>query len=136
MGPLFFLVYINDLTKDISSTRKVFDGDASISSIVNNTDVSEHDLKNDLREISMWTYQWKMFFNPDVSKQAQEVTFCEKTQKLLHPPVLWNNSPVQRCTVQKHLLVYLDEKLNFNFTWKISKASKEIGVIKKLFKSL
>ena len=88
MGPLFFLVYIDDLTKDISSTRKVFDGDASIFSIVNNTDVSEHDLKNDLREISMWTYQWKMFFNPDVSKQAQEVTFCEKTQKLLHPPVL------------------------------------------------
>ena len=77
-----------------------------------------------------------MFFNPDVSKQAQEVTFCEKTQKLLHPTVLWNNSPVQRSTVQKHLLGYLDEKLNFSFTWKISKASKEIGVIKKLFKSL
>ena len=88
MGTLFFLVYINDLTKDISSTRKVFDGDTSIFSIVNNIDVSEHDLKNDLREISMWTYQWKMFFNPDVSKQAQEVTFCEKTQKLLHPTVL------------------------------------------------
>ena len=39
---------------------------------------------------------------------------------------------------KKHLGVYLDEKLNFNthITEKIGKASKGIGVIKKLFKSL
>ena len=57
---------------------------------------------------------------------------------LFHPPVLFNNIFVQHSTVQKHLGVYLDEKLNFNthITEKIGKASKRIGVIKKLFKSL
>ena len=54
-----------------------------------------------------------MSFNPDVSKQAQEVIFSKKIQKLFHPTVLFNNIPVQRSTVQKHLGVYLDEKLNF-----------------------
>ena len=49
----------------------------------------------------MWTYQWKMPFNPDVSKQAQEVIFSEKTQKLFHTTVLFNSIPVQRSTVQK-----------------------------------
>ena len=79
-----------------------------------------------------------MSFNPDVSKQAQEVIFSKKIQKLFHPTVLFNNIPVQRSTVQKHLGVYLDEKLNFNthITEKIGKASKGIGVIRKLFKSL
>ena len=45
---------------------------------------------------------------------------------------------LQRSTVQKHLGVYLDEKLNFNthITENIGKASKGIRVIKKLFKSL
>ena len=73
-----------------------------------------------------------MSFNPDVSKQAQEVIFSKKIQKLFHPTVLFNNIPVQRSTVQKHLGVYLDEKLNFNthITEKIGKASKGIGFIK------
>ena len=59
----------------------------------------------------MWAYQWNMSFNPDVSKQAQEVIFSKRAQKLFHPTVLFNNIPVQCSTVQKHLGVYLDEKL-------------------------
>ena len=62
----------------------------------------------------MLAYQWKMSFHPDVSKQAQEVSFSKKTHKLFHPTVLFNNIPVQHSTAQKHLGVYLDEKLNFN----------------------
>ena len=121
-----FYNYINGLTKNISSTNKLFADDTSIFSIVNDIDVSEHELNSDLRKISMWAYQWKMSFNPDVSKQAQEVIFSKRTQKLFHPTVLFNNIPVQRSTVQKHLGVYLDEKLNFNthITEKIVKASK------------
>ena len=113
LGPLFFLIYINDLTKAISSTNKLFADDTSIFSIVNDIDVSEHELNSDLRKISMWAYQWKMSFNPDVSKQAQEVIFSERTQKLFHPTVLFNNIPVRHSIVQKHSGVYLDEKLNF-----------------------
>ena len=50
----------------------------------------------------------------------------KRAQKLFHPTVLFNNIRVQRSTVQKHLGVYLDEKLNFNthITEKIVKASK------------
>ena len=57
---------------------------------------------------------------------------------LTRPTALFNNIPVQRITFQKHLGVYLDEKLNFStdITEKIGKASKGIGVIRKLFKSL
>ena len=57
---------------------------------------------------------------------------------LTPPTVLFNNIPVQRSTFQKHVGVYLDEKLNFNtdITEKKGKCSKGIGVIKKLFKSL
>ena len=62
----------------------------------------------------MLTYQWKISFNSDLLKQAQEVTFSKKTHKLFHPTVLFNNVPVQHSTAQKHLRVYLDEKLNFN----------------------
>ena len=80
LSPLFFLIYINDLTKIISSTNKLFADDTSIFSIVNDIDVSEHELNSDVRKISMWAYQWKISLNPDVSKQVQEVIFSKRTQ--------------------------------------------------------
>ena len=46
----------------------------------------------------MWAYQWKMSFNPDVSKQDQEVIFSKKTSKPFHPSVHFNNVPhVDQC---------------------------------------
>ena len=64
----------------------------------------------------------------------KEVVFSRKSDKLAHPPVLFNNVPVKRCSIQKHLGFHLDEKLNFNHhvKEKITKANKGIGVIKKL----
>ena len=138
LGPLFFLIYINDLSKDISSTVKLFADDTSIFSVVDDVNVSVMQLNNDLLKISKWAYQWKMSFNPDVSKQAQEVIFSRKSHKLAHPPVIFNNVPVKRCSIQKHLGIHLDEKLNFNHhvKEKITKANKGIGVIKKLSNTL
>ena len=134
LGPLFFLIYINNFSKDISSTVKLFVDDTSIFTVADDVNVSVLQLNNDLLKISKWAYQWKMSFNPDVSKQAQEVFFFHKSHRLTHPPVLFNNIPVKRCSIQKHLVIHLDEKLSFNYhvKEKITKANKGIGVIKKL----
>ena len=134
LGPPFFLIYINDLIKDISSTVKLFADDISTFSVVDDVNVSVVQLNNDLLKISKWAYQWNMSFNPNVSKQAQEARFSHKSHKLAHPPAFFNNVPVKRCSIQKHLGFHLDEKLNFNHhvKEKITKANKGIGVIKKL----
>ena len=111
LGSLFFLIYINDLSKDISSTAKLFVDDTSIFSVVDDVNVSVMQLNNDLLKISKWAYQWKMSFNSDVSKQAQEVVFSRKSHNLAHPPVIFNNVPVKRCSIQKHFGIHLDFKL-------------------------
>ena len=75
-----------------------------------------------------------MSFNPDLSKQAQEVIFSRKSSRVDHPVVTFNNSPVAQTLWQKHLGLYLDERLNFShhIKEKISKAYRGIGVIRKL----
>ena len=137
LGPLFF-VYINDLSKGISSTAKLFANDTSIFSVVDYVNVSIVQLNNDLLKISKRAYQGKMSFNPDVSEPAQEVVFSCKSHKLPHLLILFNNAPVKRCSIQKHLGIHLYEKLNFNhhFKEKITKASNGTGVIKKLSNTL
>ena len=44
-----------------------------------------NELNNDLYQINNWVYQWKMSFNPDPSKQVQEIIFSRKTEKIYHP---------------------------------------------------
>ena len=75
-----------------------------------------------------------MSFNPEVTKQTQEVVFSCKSQKVTHPTAYFNNYPVKRDSSQKHLGIHLDEKLDFinHIQEKISKANKGVGIIEKL----
>ena len=79
LGPLLFLVYINDLTDNISSNIKLFADDSSLFTRVrNNANATFERLTNDLATITNWASQWKMKFNPDITKQAIEVIFSHK----------------------------------------------------------
>ena len=83
LGPLLFLIYINDLADGLSSNAKLFADDTSLFSVVHNANTTAKELNNDLVKISRWAYQWKMSFNPDPSKQAQEVIFIKKNNTIL-----------------------------------------------------
>ena len=91
-------------------------------------------LNNDLHRVSLWAYKWKMSSNPDPSKQAQEVIFSRKINKVHHPPFLFNNPTIQQISSQKHLGILLDEEITFKYhiSEKINKANKGIGIIRKL----
>ena len=60
LGPLFFMVYINDLVDDISSDAKLFADNTSLFTVVYDEITSANQLNRDLKIISEWTYQWKM----------------------------------------------------------------------------
>ena len=75
-----------------------------------------------------------MNFNPDRTKQAQEVIFSRKTKKLPHPPLVFNNTNVTQSIYQKHLGIILDSKLTFENHINIvaTKINKNIGLLSKL----
>ena len=84
---------------------------------------------DDLDKITIWANQWKMKFNPDVTKQAIEVIFSSKYNKGNHPPLSFNGIPVARKDSTKHLGIILDEKLNFrkHILESIEKAKKGLS---------
>ena len=49
-------------------------------------------------------------FNPDIRKQAVEIIFSSKKEKLNHPSLDFNNIPMAKKSFTKHLGLYLDEK--------------------------
>ena len=68
LGPLLFLIYINDLSDGIQSNPKLFSDDTSLFSTAHNIKKATNDLNNYLTKITKWAFQWKMSFNPDISK--------------------------------------------------------------------
>ena len=113
IGSASFFVYINDLPNGLISNAKLFADDTSLFTIVKDKNESANILNNDLSLISRWAYDWKMLFNLDPKKPAQEVIFSRKKQSQNHPTISLNNIHVERATYQKHLGIILDEKLNF-----------------------
>ena len=75
-----------------------------------------------------------MTFNPDRSKQAQEIICSRKLKKATHPPLFFNNNNVSQVNFQTHLAVILDVKLTFVEHLKnvFNKANKTIGLLRKL----
>ena len=97
-----FLTDINDLSGNSSSKAKLFADDTSFFNVAHDINTSANELNNDLKKVSNWAFQWKMSFNPDPSKQAQEVIFSQKLKKVTHSLLVFNNASVSQCKSQKH----------------------------------
>ena len=52
-------------------------------SVVHDIDRLANDLNHDLEKIGEWAFHWKIKFNPDPIKQAQEMTISKKKKKFL-----------------------------------------------------
>ena len=75
-----------------------------------------------------------MSFNPDRTKQAQEIIFSRKKNATTHPPLFFNNSEIKLSPNQKHLGLTLDSKgsSNEHINDKIHQAKKGVGLLRKL----
>ena len=109
LGPLLFLLYINDLPECISSSCSLFADDCLLYRIVE-SDEDCRILQHDLSNVEKWADRWLMTFN---------TTKCEVLQITL------NNNPIQAsyylynhglpCVAEaKYLGITLDSKLTFN----------------------
>ena len=111
LGPLLFLIYINDLEKNIKSNIKLFADDTMLYSIVQDPTVSANDLNHDLELICQWAYQWKMEFNPDPTKQATEMLFSHKISSPTHPELSFNGVRVSSSKIPKTLRINFRPKV-------------------------
>ena len=133
LGPLFFLIFINDLCDNLNSDVRLFADDTSLFSVVENEITGADELNRDLEKVRLWAWQWKMQFNTD---KTEEVIFSTKLAKIAHPPLMLGTDVVKRVNEHKHLGMIFDSKLNFqsHIRAAILKARRGIGLIRYLSK--
>ena len=68
LGPLFFLVYINDPAHNVNCCMKLFADDTSLFSVVRDVANTSLELNKDLESVSLLVWQWKMLLNVEKTK--------------------------------------------------------------------
>ena len=68
LGSLLFLVYINHLLQGLRCNAKLFADDTLRFSTITSPAILTSNLNEDLVKITHRAYQWKMSFNPDITK--------------------------------------------------------------------
>ena len=63
LGPILFLVFINDLPEKLSSQVRLFADDTAVYLTIKCLDDGTV-LQNDLDKLSLWKSEWDMEFNP------------------------------------------------------------------------
>ena len=105
LGPLLFLIYINNLGRNIKSYINFLADDTMLFSIVKDPVIPAYDLNHDLNNINQWEHQWKMVFNPDATKQTTELLFSCKQL----PHFMFNWTAVTKVNEQSHLSPFLNQ---------------------------
>ena len=112
LGPLMFLVYINDIIADINAHIHLFADDTSLFMVVNSPNTTATVLQSDIDKISSWADKWLVCFNP---LKSESMLISRKINKPSHPPLNMQNVNIPIVDVHKHLGVFMSN----DCTWHV-----------------
>ena len=70
LGPCLFLLYINDLPENLTSTARLFADDTLCHNTVSSPK-DQQDLQQDLNQLAEWEQKWQMTFHPNKCESLQ-----------------------------------------------------------------
>ena len=131
LGPLFFLIYINDIIFEVNCSIKLFADDTTIYVTIENPQTGAEILNRNLEKISNWSKQWIVNFNP---QKTETLLVSRKLIKTNHPTLFMDNNQILEVDRHKHL------GLTFNNTchWGdhiesiIDKTTPKLNILRKL----
>lgn len=126
LGPLFFIVFINDLVDQINCPCLLYADDLKIYSTINGPGDC-HTLQADLHAVREWCVTNRMYLNVD---KCFVLCFGNKKSKILFDYHL-NGHTLERKTAARDLGVIFDEKLSFHAHYDeiVSRCSRLLGFI-------
>ena len=130
LGPLLFLVFMNDIVDDIESKIFLFAYDTSLLNLAESWDIVQAKLNSDLLKLHQWSETWLISFN---ATKTEYMLFSTKSI-IINPICLQLNGVIlKRTEMHKHLgLVF-----NSSLTWSdhinsvCLRVSKRLGILYK-----
>ena len=131
LGPLLFLVFINDIVDNIQSKIYIFADDTSIMRPITNAAEDFQILNRDLQTLFNWAQNWRVTFN---AKKTEYMVFSLKNKPVNYPLLYLGNTQITQVDHHTHLGLTFDVKM----TWRnhihrvYTKASQRLANIKRI----
>ena len=130
LGPLLFLIYINDICKKLKSIVQLYADDTSLFRVVKNRNIisAVNDINNDLLVIQEWSQQWLVQVSIE---KSVSMLISKRNSPTMAVPILFESAVLQNVSCHKHLGLWIDNK----FTWSVhveqicATASKRINMM-------
>ena len=130
IGPVAFLIYINDIINNIKCQCMLYADDCVLYSCVNNANDAEM-LQHDLDRVIKWSHRWSMDFNVNKCK----VMHMTKKNNISFNSYYMNGSKLEVPETEKYLGVHINHK----FSWKChvdvvkKDCYQKLGIVKRVF---
>ncbi len=131
LGPLLFVIFINDLSKKIIKDTKLYADDTKVISINRCQDDSKL-LQEDINTLVKWSKEWLIKFN---ESKCKVMFFGKQNPKQQY---VMNNTILTETTIEKDLGIYISNNLEWDhhINTAIGKSNKKLGLIKNSFEYL
>ena len=136
LGPLLFLIYINDLSKIIQSSQiRMFADDTCLFVTNKDRNLAQVTLNRDLDLISNWAHQWLVAFSPP---KTESMLVSNKKERDSIPEIVFQGEVIKNVSSHKHLGVFISSDLKWNnhIEYLCESASKKLRMLKSLKFSL
>ena len=130
LGPLLFVIFINDLPDIVDSDVYLFADDTKIFNIINKSE-DKVQLQNDLNSLSKWSDTWLLRFHPDKCKHmhiGKPGPDPDKEYSL-------KSTTLQMTPEEKDIGVLIDSDLAFDkhISEKVNKANSMFALLRRTF---
>ena len=134
LGPLLFIIYINDMPDLIEHLCKLFADDSKVIAVIKNYQDSER-LQTDLDKLVNWAQTWKMKFNHDKCKVMYFGKKNPKTVYKLNNYETGTQVALTETDNERDLGIQLSKDLKWNLQAKkaANKANSVLGMLKRTF---
>ena len=109
LGPLLFLIFIDDLTDAVLlSDIRLYADDTCLFITVNNRQIASDVINNDLKAIQNWADKWLVSFS---APKTKSLIISNKHNLDDYSDLQLNNTPIQEVTSHKHLGIVIAKNL-------------------------
>ena len=128
LGPLLFLVFINDIDQGIHSDISLFADDTALIHSFSHVKISEISINEDLNILSKWSESWMIKFNPTKTKF---MLFSNKKKNKSQLHLFLNKIPLEQVKCSKHLGIHFTDDLRWSdhIDKIVKKANSKIGCL-------
>ena len=131
LGPLLFLIFINDILDNIKSFGTLFADDTSIFTFSNfNSNNEVFQLQSDLIKIENWASTWKVDFN---ASKTEMIIFRNPNFRPININLYFLGKKIPLVAQHKHLGIILDQ--HFNWKPQIEDVIKKVQLNLNIMKS-